>query len=43
MWGEVDLLLGVVGDFALRQRFLQFGNLCLGEVGVALKAQRELD
>ena len=27
------LLLGVVADFALRQRLLQFSNLCLGEVG----------
>jgi hypothetical protein len=28
------LLLGVAGDFALRQRLLKFSNLCLGEVGV---------
>ena len=28
------LLRSVVDDFALRQRLLQFSNLCLGEVGV---------
>jgi hypothetical protein len=31
---EGGLLLGVTEDFALRQSFLKFINLCLGEVGV---------
>jgi hypothetical protein len=34
-----ELLLCVVEDFALRQRFLQFSNLCLGEVGVICESQ----
>jgi hypothetical protein len=34
--GLNGLLLGVAVDFAIRQRLLQFGNLCLGEAGVAI-------
>ena len=33
---EGELFRGVANDFALRQRLLQFINLCLGEVGVAV-------
>ena len=29
-----QLLCGVAEDFAVRQRFLKFYNLCLGKVGV---------
>ena len=35
-----ELLLGVAGDFALRQCFLKFSNLCLGKVWVVSEIQR---
>ena len=37
---EGELFRGVANDFALRQRLLQFINLCLGEVGVAIETHR---
>ena len=39
MEGVSGLLRGIAGDIALRQRLLQFSNLSLGEVGVALEIQ----
>ena len=37
--GRGELLRGVTIDFALRQRLLQFVNLCLGESGVVVESQ----
>ena len=36
---EGELLLGEAVDVALRQRLFQFGNLCLGEVGVVIEKE----
>ena len=37
--GGEGLLRGAAGDFAVRQRLLEFSNLRLGEVGVVLEIQ----